>query len=147
MEYTQLTSAGGVVFRYTTGNPVFLLLGFKKRKIWCLPKGIIEKGESEFDTAKREVEEETGISDLKYIDNIDSIRYEFWIKGKRYHKQVYFFLFQTNQENAKVSLEHDVCAWFNFEEAINKLTYFKEQSILKNGYKIIQSKTISKGDL
>ena len=140
MEYTQLTSAGGVVFRYMSGNPTFLLLGFKKRKIWCLPKGIIEKGESEFDTAKREVEEETGITDLEYIDKIGSIRYEFWVKGKHYNKQVYFFLFQTHQDNAKVSPEHDICAWFNFEEAINNLTYSKEKSILKNGYKIIQSK-------
>ncbi len=137
LKYEQLTSAGGVVFRLSYGTPRFLLLGFKRRKTWCLPKGLIEKGEGELEAAKREVEEETGISQLRLIDKIGAISYEFWLRGRRYHKTVHFFLFETEQEYARVSREHDRCAWFNFEEAVRISTYLKEKEMLKKGYAII----------
>ncbi len=137
LEYEQLTSAGGVVFRITNENLLFLLLGFKKRKIWCLPKGLIEKGESEVEAAQREVEEETGINDIKLIDKIGAISYKFWLRGRRYHKTVHFYLFETKQETARVSWEHDTCDWFNYEAAHIMLTYPKEEEILKKGYEII----------
>ncbi|MEM2122024.1 MAG: NUDIX domain-containing protein [Candidatus Bathyarchaeia archaeon] len=134
-----LASAGGVVFRRSIAGPLFLLLGLKKRGIWCLPKGLIEDGESELEAARREVEEETGIGDLRLIDEIGVINYEFWMHGRHYRKMVYFFLFETEREDAKVSWEHDTCRWFNFDESIKALTYPKEKEILKKGYEIIKN--------
>ncbi|MGC8961867.1 MAG: NUDIX hydrolase [Candidatus Bathyarchaeia archaeon] len=139
MDYEMLTSAGGVIFRQSHTGPLFLLLRLKKRNIWCLPKGLIEDGESELEAAKREVEEETGIHDLRLIDKIGTINYEFRMHGRHYHKTVHFYLFETEREDAKVSWEHDACGWFNFEEAVKALTYPKEKEVLRGGYEIIKN--------
>ena len=138
MKDRYLVSAGGVVFRRDREGPLFLLLGFKKRGVWCLPKGLIEGEESELEAARREVEEETGIRDLRLVDKIGTISYEFWMHGRHYHKTVHFFLFETGEKDAKVSWEHDTCKWFNFENAIKALTYPKEKEILRKGCSIIK---------
>jgi 8-oxo-dGTP pyrophosphatase MutT (NUDIX family) len=137
--YSMLASAGGVVFRRSHGGPLFLLLELRRRNVWCLPKGLIEEGESPLEAARREVEEETGLDDLKLIDEIGAISYEFWMHGRHYRKTVYFFLFETEREDAKVSWEHDACKWFSFDEGLNALTYPKEKEILKKGYEIIKN--------
>jgi 8-oxo-dGTP pyrophosphatase MutT (NUDIX family) len=139
LEYKQLTSAGGVVYRITNNSLSFLILGFKGRKVWCLPKGLIETGESELEAAEREVNEETGINDIKLNEKIGTIAYKFWLRGRRYHKTVHFYLFETEQENAKVSLEHDTYVWVSFREALKILTYPKEKEMLKQGFAIIEN--------
>ena len=42
---------------------------------WDFPKGHIEKGEKIKDTIRREVEEETGLKDIKFIEG-----FKEWIK-------------------------------------------------------------------
>ena len=58
-----MPQGGGIVFR-RDGSDVRILLVTAKRDphLWVLPKGHIEKGESEAETALREVEEEAGIT-------------------------------------------------------------------------------------
>ncbi|MDR2666293.1 MAG: NUDIX domain-containing protein [Endomicrobium sp.] len=50
-------------------EPVFLLVNSKRSRLWGFPKGHVEKGESEFETATREIFEETGINKVKFIEN------------------------------------------------------------------------------
>ncbi|MDZ4384915.1 MAG: NUDIX domain-containing protein, partial [Candidatus Moranbacteria bacterium] len=58
-------SVGAVVFRKKeTGGKEFLLLHYPSGH-WDFPKGHIESGETEEGTLRREVEEETGLKDLK----------------------------------------------------------------------------------
>ncbi len=40
--------------------------------MWSLPKGICERDESFLDTARRETAEETGLTDLVYVDDLGS---------------------------------------------------------------------------
>jgi 8-oxo-dGTP pyrophosphatase MutT (NUDIX family) len=128
-----LVSAGGVVFRVDGGKPIFLLLGFRRRKAWCLPKGIIEEGETEVGAAKREVMEETGLKNLELIDKIGTIHYSFWSRGRNLEKTVHFYLFETRQKETTVGEEHDVYAWFTFERALDALSYRNEREMLKQG--------------
>ena len=58
------TSAGALIFRKNKENKFLLLEYNYKNKFWDFPKGNIEKCESETDTVKREVREETGIKKL-----------------------------------------------------------------------------------
>ena len=60
----KLLSAGVVPFRRTPGG--WRLLVLRAYKNWDFPKGRIEAGEEPFDTAKRETEEETGLTDLAF---------------------------------------------------------------------------------
>jgi 8-oxo-dGTP pyrophosphatase MutT (NUDIX family) len=57
-------AAGAVVFRRTPHGVRLLLL--RAYKNWDFPKGLVETGEDQLDCAKREVAEETGLTDLDY---------------------------------------------------------------------------------
>lgn len=62
-------SAGVVVIRPGAGGWQFLLL--RAYHSWDFPKGRIESGESAFDAALREVEEETGVRHLDFRWGLD----------------------------------------------------------------------------
>lgn len=55
-------SCGAVVFRNSAGGPAFLLIRHVNGGHWAFPKGHMEPGESEEETAIREIREETGLS-------------------------------------------------------------------------------------
>ena len=54
-------SCGAVVFRRDGGEPRYLLIR-EQNGFWGFPKGHTEEGESERDTALREIKEETGLN-------------------------------------------------------------------------------------
>ena len=59
-------SAGAIIFRKEENRAYYLLLHYPAGH-WDFPKGNIENGEKEIDTAKREIYEETGIQDVEFI--------------------------------------------------------------------------------
>jgi 8-oxo-dGTP pyrophosphatase MutT (NUDIX family) len=64
------TSCGAVVYKMLqNGNLAFLLVNSKRNNKWGFPKGHVENGESEIETAAREIFEETGIKKLKFVGN------------------------------------------------------------------------------
>ena len=60
-------SCGGIVYRKFHGNTEILLIKHIKSGYWSFPKGHVENSETEEETAKREIKEETGID--VYIDS------------------------------------------------------------------------------
>src|SRR5713101_1851459 len=123
----RVTSAGGVVYRWDKDNPLFLLLASNKRGVWCLPKGLIE------------VREETGVSRVKLHGKLGAIKYQFGFRAKTYDKTVHFFLFETDQADAKVGTEHDAMEWMPYEKALHTLSYPNEKEMLSKAAGIIQS--------
>ena len=84
-------AAGGLVKR--TDNK--LLFIFRNNK-WDLPKGGVEKKELIIDAAKREVTEETGVSDV-IVEKKISETYHIFKKGKRFRlKKTYWFKMSTS---------------------------------------------------
>lgn len=134
-------SAGAVIFRMENGKPYYLLLRYYSGH-WEFAKGHIEQGESNEETVKREIEEETGIKEMKIIPGFkEYVKYFFrasyglkdeekkrapWI-----FKLVVFYLVQTKQTEVKISKEHKDFIWLLFEEALKKLTYKNAKEILK----------------
>jgi 8-oxo-dGTP pyrophosphatase MutT (NUDIX family) len=139
MNPERLISSGGVVFRRSNSQVFYLLLGFKRRNIWCLPKGLIEPGESEIDAATREVREETGVNSLKLVDKIGVIRYQFGYRDKRFDKTVHFFLFETDQVETTVGTEHDMYSWLPYDKAILALSYPNERDILEKANEMMKT--------
>jgi 8-oxo-dGTP pyrophosphatase MutT (NUDIX family) len=65
--FVEIPAAGGLV-----QNADGKLLFIKRLGVWDLPKGKIEKGESDQSAAVREVEEECGLSGVRIISQLDS---------------------------------------------------------------------------
>lgn len=61
MKTKQEVSAGCVVFKIAKSNYLFLLGKHSGYHKWVLPKGLIEKGEKDIETAIRETEEELAV--------------------------------------------------------------------------------------
>ncbi|HKV44396.1 MAG TPA: NUDIX domain-containing protein, partial [bacterium] len=79
------TSAGGVVFRREGGVARYLLIRDSYQN-WGFPKGHLKTGEPPAEAARREVEEETGLTNLLLHGPIRVIDWYFRFKGKTIHK-------------------------------------------------------------
>lgn len=92
---TYRNDAGGVVLN-ARGEMVLVL---QRNGVWSLPKGKIEEGEERLDAAKREIAEETGVTDLAYVGILGSYtRYSLDDRGmedKGSLKRITVFLFTT----------------------------------------------------
>lgn len=116
-------SAGAVVFRLSSGSPLYLLLKYPAGH-WDLPKGNIEEGEEPIQTMAREVKEETGIVDLRVFPGFErKIEYFYRRDGRKVHKTVVFFLAETRSEKVTISFEHQAYAWFGFDKALRTVSY------------------------
>lgn len=124
-------SCGIVVFREKDGINLYLLLHYPSGH-WDLAKGHVEAGETEHQTAARELLEETGIADIQFIDGFrEEISYKYRRNKKISNKQVVFFLAKTNLEKIKISHEHKGFKWLPYEAAFNTLTFDNAQNLVK----------------
>ena len=58
---------------------------------WDFVKGKIEQNETSHETALRETKEETGISDIEFIDGFEElVEYDFRFKNEDIHKSNFF---------------------------------------------------------
>ena len=136
-------SAGAVVFRKENGIK-FLLLKYKfKSEYWDFPRGNIEKGEKAEDTAKREIEEETGIKDLKFLKNFrQKVKWFYRRENKLISKEVIYFLAQTDEKEVRISEENVGYEWLSYEEALSKLKP-TSQKVLKEAMKFLSGSLLS----
>lgn len=117
------TSAGAVIFKIIDGQPYYLLLKARfKSEYWEFPKGLIEVDENIEETAKREIKEETGLTNIDLIPDFKEKVTYYYKRGKDLiYKEVVFFLAETKQEEVKISYEHVEYGWFTYEEARKRL--------------------------
>ena len=124
-------SAGAILYQETPSDRLYLLLNYPSGH-WDFVKGNIEEGEMLKETVLREIKEETGISDVNFVDGFeDKIEYYYQRDGELVHKEVFFFLAKTNTNHVKLSREHLNFAWLKFNDALQKLTYKTAQNLLK----------------
>ncbi len=95
---------------------------------WDFPKGHVEAGETEEQTAIREVKEETNIDVI--IDK--NYRYTTSYSPKEgVMKEVVYFLANNVDDDKKPQLsEVNEVRWFNLEEAIKTITFDNSKIIL-----------------
>jgi 8-oxo-dGTP pyrophosphatase MutT (NUDIX family) len=141
-------SVGGIVYREEDGRKFFLLLHYQRindtkgeHTYWDFPKGHVEEGESEVHTLFREVEEETGIRDLKVIEGFrEVIKYFFNLKGVLVHKEVVFFLCRTGTKDVRVSEEHLGFRWLEYEEAEKTLEFKNSKTVLSKAHEFLKNR-------
>jgi 8-oxo-dGTP pyrophosphatase MutT (NUDIX family) len=135
-------SAGAIIFRKEEGENLYLLLHYKSGH-WEFPKGHIEKGEKEIETAKRETEEETGIKDIVFIKGFEEpIKYFFRAKKRTISKTVIFYLAETKIKKIKLSKEHIGFKWLDYKEAKKQITFKNAQKIIEKADNLLSEKVI-----
>jgi 8-oxo-dGTP pyrophosphatase MutT (NUDIX family) len=123
-------SSGAVIFK-RDGEIKYLLLHYESGH-WDFPRGGIEAGESEEETAVRETKEETGISDLIFLPGFREKIFWFYKKeGKTIYKEAIFRLAETKTADVKISFEHIGFEWLPYKEALEQLTYDNSKKILE----------------
>ena len=133
------TSAGIVLFRKEGSKKLFLLLHYPSGH-WDFVKGKMEKGESTHQTATREAKEETGITDITFVENFEEwIEYNFKFKGELVQKKVVFFLAETKTEKVIISHEHSGYTWMDYNLAMEKTTFDNAKTVLTKAQELISN--------
>ena len=132
-------SAGIVLFRNDSDKNEFLLLNYPQGH-WDFVKGKIEQNETSHETALRETKEETGITNIEFVDGFEeSVEYDFRFKKEDIHKKVIFFLAKTNEKNIKLSHEHNDYLWLEYNDALKKTTFENAKNVLTKANKFLSS--------
>ena len=123
-------SAGIVLFRNDSDKNEFLLLNYPQGH-WDFVKGKIEQNETSHETALRETKEETGISNIEFVNGFEeSVEYDFRFKKEDIHKKVIFFLAKTDEKKIRLSHEHNDYIWLGYNDALKKTTFRNAKNVL-----------------
>lgn len=134
-------SAGAVLYKGSDDKLRIVLYSRNNGTQWCLPKGKIEKNETQEEAARREVKEETGLEG-KIIRHLKNVYYTYIDKRRKLklNKTVHYFLMkyihgQINTDDAGVE---DV-VWFDIKAALEKVTFDNEKKTIQKAFDIIKA--------
>ena len=125
-------SAGGVLVAGADGDYDVALVTPLHRRVWCLPKGTLEAGETAEAAALREVREETGL-DAELVEKLDAITYWFFTPSRtRIHKTVHFYLMRAvGGDMGRHDHEIAEARFFPILEAPTVLAYQGERAVVE----------------
>lgn len=122
------------------GKREYLVLHYEEGH-WDLPKGHVEQGETEEETALRELREETGIQDAELKNGFrGKISYSYTRNGQKYFKDVYFYLAESPNKTITLSDEHTDFQWLSFEKAYKIVTHKNSKELLRKAEEFLGSK-------
>ena len=137
-------SCGAVVFLKKDNETKFLLLNYAAGH-WDFVKGNVEPKEAEKQTVTRELQEETGITDAKFIDGFrEPIGYFYRRQGLTVHKEVVFFIMETKTEQVQISFEHVGFIWLDYKHAMEKLTFKNAKDVMQKAHEFLLKQGIVK---
>ncbi|MDB4992001.1 MAG: muT4 [Parcubacteria group bacterium] len=131
-EVLKTRSAGGIVL----GDSGTVAMVFSKNsQSWLLPKGHVEPGESDEAAARREIAEETGLTDLELLDDLGEFtraRVSFEDSGPE-EKTIKMFLFAAPlHAQLAPTLEIEEARWVPFRELPQTLGRPHEEYFVKD---------------
>ena len=135
------TSAGGVVLRRGPHGEARFLLIRDSYQNWGFPKGHLEPGEPAAEAARREIAEETGLTDLIPHAPIQVTDWYCRCRGKTIHKYCHFFLFESKQGEPVPQVEEGItdCAWQTFDDSLRTISYDNARGVLERAAEMVRA--------
>lgn len=105
----------------------------RRSDAWLFPKGHVDEGESDEEAARREIYEETGLSDLEYLDDLGTYeRYRIAKDGTDdpdYLKEIHMFLFAA-PAHAALAPAHEVkeARWVSLSRIAEEIGHPKDRA-------------------
>ncbi len=133
-------SSGGIVLQEHQGGTCLLLVRKRDSGAWTLPKGHLDTGESEEQTAVREVREETGYA-VVVNEKVGEICFTYMKNGQHFEEVASFFLMEPLRAGAREATEEigDV-QWFPIDEALDLMSYENEKNLVRLALKSWKSR-------
>lgn len=132
MELRKEKSCGCIIIK----NRKVLLVYEKNRNFWGFPKGHMEEGENEIQTALREVKEEVGLE--VEIDEKRRYTLNYIIRDKIDKTTVLYIARPKSEEVIMQESEIENIKWCDFDEALNTLTFENWKDMFKKVIKDIK---------
>lgn len=135
------TSAGIVVY-YSSDNKIEYLLLQYAAGHWDFAKGKLEEGETKLEAARRELKEETGLTEIEILPDFEeSLSYIFRdFRGKPIEKTVTFFVGHIDEKrDITLSREHQGFIWLEYEQAVTRLTYSNAREVLIRAHDFLKT--------
>ena len=137
--------AGGIVFY---ANRVFILKNEKNE--WVLPKGKIRNGELPDDVALSRVKLEGGV-DAEILSDVGGTSYEFYSISRKQPvcNEIQWYIMRADSKEYEINeeLQFKDGGFFPIEEALEKITYSQDKSIVNVSYKkfkdLMRSKSLA----
>lgn len=140
-------AAGGIVIR-RTNREVQLLLILDPHGHWTFPKGHIEGDESPEQTARRELQEETGIGKLDVLRELQPVEYSFRRDTEQIQKHVHYFLFQTQETKPPIPQHEEGITdarWMSVADAESMIGYRETHTrVLEEIHAMLDTKRYTK---
>lgn len=143
-EIVREPTSGGIVFRFTPDRrDIEILLIQDSKGRWTIPKGHIEPGETAKMTARREIEEETGLKNISILTWLGKIHFKYRRLEKLVLMTTQIYLVQSldSHENPIPEKWMKGIAWFSFTEALDAIEYDDIEKLM-----LIAKKKIRSGD-
>ncbi len=125
-EVVREPSSGGIVFRLTKDQKdIEILLIQDSKGRWTIPKGHIEPGETAKMTARREIEEETGLKNVSLLTWLGKIHFKYRRADKLVLMTTQIYLVQALDTHEMPVGEKWMkgIQWFSFTDALDTVEY------------------------
>lgn len=124
-EIVREPTAGGVIFRRNKNDEVEILLIQDAKDRWTIPKGHIEDGETAQETAKREIGEEAGLTNVEVIGWLGKINFRYRRIDKLVLMTTQVFLVKALGDTDAIRKEDwmNGIRWFSFADALDAIEY------------------------
>jgi len=133
-------TAGGIVWRRTKKGSIEILLIQDTKDRWTIPKGHIEEGETPKETAEREINEETGLKEMKMQSWLGKINFRYRRQQSLVLMTTEIFLVEAIGDTDDITPEEWMkgIKWMSTNDALDKIEYDDIGKIILLGLKKIR---------
>lgn len=143
-EIVREPTSGGIIFRLTKDKKdIEILLIQDSKGRWTIPKGHIEPGETAKMTARREIEEETGLRNVNILTWLGKIHFKYRRADKLVLMTTQIYLVEAMDTHETPTPEKWMkgIQWFPFADALDLIEYDDIEKLM-----LIAKKRIRAGD-